>query len=119
MRSPPPIRCTPPIVMVSSARSPAISSSAAARFTASGLPGAYVRTVSFCGAGGWVIASILRSCHAARSAARARLQLGEVVRDLLRGVPGEFVALRVVHPFLGGLGPEIGRDDRLGGQRHR
>src|SRR5215472_2571374 len=58
MGSPVPVRCWPPIVMVSSARSPASSLILFSTAARSVLPGTYWRTGSLAGCGTWVTASI-------------------------------------------------------------
>ncbi len=56
-RSPPPMRWSPPMVIVSSSGSFCSSASLACSSARSGVPGAYCRTGSLTGAGTWVTAS--------------------------------------------------------------
>src|SRR3712207_6073508 len=60
MGSPPPARCSPPIVMVRSARSAASRFNSSSRGARSALPGAKSCTGSLTGGGTWVTASNMR-----------------------------------------------------------
>src|SRR5262245_7548183 len=134
MRSPPPSLWAPPIVIVSSTRSAVSSLIRSSRASRSWLPGAYDLTGSLTGSGTTVTASMLASAPRSSSlmgyvmhrrtdkparrtradarrpvgAKRLRSRAAEEIRDLLGGIPEQFVIFDAVEQKLGVLVPCVG-----------